>query len=159
MLETRVRLLKMNVVTIQCYAQAAKYGSKYVYQTIPRLLSLYFSATKFAQNLASTLETDQGAQQRIVDRLLAKKEEQERNNPKQKQLTQSQLREKQEREAAESEVRKIAGLRHHVSRGQRQLKEAFLDAIKTAPAYQVRISFVLTCISLIISSGIQYSRK
>ncbi|KAF9024830.1 hypothetical protein BDZ89DRAFT_1068767 [Hymenopellis radicata] len=133
---TKLRLLKMNVVTIQCFAQAVKYGSKYVYQTIPRLLSLYFSATKFAQNLATILEADQKGQQKIVDRLLAKKEEADRLNSKKKQPSASQIREEQERQAAESEVQRIASLRSHAIRGERHLQEAFLDAAKTAPAYQ-----------------------
>lgn len=31
----------MNLVTVRAYAKAMRYGSKYIYQTVPRLLTLW----------------------------------------------------------------------------------------------------------------------
>jgi serine/threonine-protein kinase ATR len=33
--------IKMNFQTIKCFTEAAAYGNKFVYQTIPRLLTLW----------------------------------------------------------------------------------------------------------------------
>ncbi|OSX59349.1 hypothetical protein POSPLADRAFT_1048687 [Postia placenta MAD-698-R-SB12] len=35
------RGLRMNLVTVRAYAKAMRYGSKYIYQTVPRLLTLW----------------------------------------------------------------------------------------------------------------------
>ena len=31
----------MNLQTVRCYGKAIRYGSKYIYQTVPRLLTLW----------------------------------------------------------------------------------------------------------------------
>jgi serine/threonine-protein kinase ATR len=38
--------IKMNFQTIKCFTEAATYGNKFVYQTIPRLLTLWLDIGK-----------------------------------------------------------------------------------------------------------------
>ncbi|CAL1700250.1 unnamed protein product [Somion occarium] len=39
--EQPVRGTRMNLQTVKCYSKAMKFGSKYIYQTVPRLLTLW----------------------------------------------------------------------------------------------------------------------
>lgn len=43
-LTTEFRGLKMSYYTVRCFTKAIKFGSKYVYQTVPRLLTLWLDA-------------------------------------------------------------------------------------------------------------------
>lgn len=38
------RGLRMNFFTVKAYAKAIKFGSKYVYQTVPRLLTIWLDS-------------------------------------------------------------------------------------------------------------------
>lgn len=45
-----VRGIRMNFQTIKCYGKAIRYGSKYIYQTVPRLLTLWLDMGEAPQD-------------------------------------------------------------------------------------------------------------
>ena len=47
--------MRMNLQTVRCFARAIRYGSKYIYQTLPRILTIWLDMAEDPERAANDI--------------------------------------------------------------------------------------------------------
>lgn len=51
----RISGMRMNLQTVRCFTRAIRYGSKYIYQTLPRVLTIWLDIAEYDEHSATDI--------------------------------------------------------------------------------------------------------